>query len=127
MQFSYIKTDQAPEALGPYSQAVKAGNLLFLSGQIGTDPNTGNLVSEGLEAQTWQALKNLQAVLTAAGLDFTYVADVMIFITNMQDFSKVNTIYAEVMGQNRPARATVAVSQLPKNAKIEIKMTAILE
>ena len=125
MQFSYIKTHDAPEAIGPYSQAVKAGNLLFLSGQLGLEPETGELISDGLETQTWQVLKNLQAVLAAAGLDFMNVVETTIFLTDMKEFSRVNTIYAEMMGSHKPARATVGVAHLPKNAKIEIKMTAV--
>jgi len=125
LAISIIKTDKAPAAIGPYSQAVQAGNLLFLSGQLGLDPQSGNLVSDQVEAQARQAMQNLQAVLEAAGLNFSHVAETTIYLVDMADFQAVNTIYAEAMGAYRPARVTVGVASLPKNGKVEIKMTAV--
>ena len=120
-----IKTEKAPLVVGPYSQAVKVGNLIFCSGQIGIDPSTGNLVEGGIEAQTEQILKNLSAVLEAAGLTLETAVRTDIFITSMNDYSKVNEIYGRYFEKGiRPARVTVEVSKLPKNALIEISCIA---
>jgi 2-iminobutanoate/2-iminopropanoate deaminase len=125
MEIAFIKTDKAPKAIGPYSQAVKAGGLVYLSGQIGLSPATGELVTGGIEAQTNQVLENLGQVLLAAGTSFERVVEATLYLVEMKDFTKVNSLYERAMGQNRPARATVQVAALPRQALIEIKMTAL--
>ncbi len=118
-----IQTDQAPKAIGPYSQAIDTGDLVFVSGQLGLDPETGTL-KEGIEAQTRQALENIGAVLRAAGLDYTDVVKTTIFLAQMSDFKTVNGIYGEYFSAPYPARATVAVKELPLNALVEIEVIA---
>lgn len=125
MEMTNIKTDKAPQAIGPYSQAVKAGGFVFLSGQLGLVPATGELAGGDIETQTKQALENLRQVLLAAGTGFEKVVEATIYLADMQDFSKVNALYEEAMKKNRPARATVQVAALPKQALIEIKLTAL--
>ncbi len=121
-----IETTSAPAAIGPYSQAIQAGGLLFLSGQIPLDPATGVLVEGGIEAQTRQVLANLRAVLQAAGLDFTALVKTTIFLTDLNDFAVVNAIYGECFSEAiPPARATVQVAALPKGAKVEIEGIAL--
>ena len=121
-----IATDAAPAAIGPYSQAITHGGLAFLSGQIALDPASGQLVGEGdVGAQTEQVMKNLDAVLTAAGSSFGRVLKATIFLANMNDFGEVNAIYAEAFeGVDPPARATVEVSRLPKDVLVEIDLVA---
>ena len=119
----YINTAQAPAAIGPYSQAVHSEGFLFLSGQLGLDPQTMQL-HEGVEAQTHQALKNISAVLSADQKDFSHVIKTTIFLINMDDFAAVNIIYANYFANHRPARSTIAVGRLPKNALIEIECIA---
>ncbi len=119
-----IKTDRAPAAIGPYSQAIRSGSLLFCSGQIGLDPKTGEMVPGGVEAQTRQVLANLGAVLAAAGAGFDQVVKTTIFLTDLGDFQKVNAIYAEHFPGVAPARATVEVSRLPRQALVEIDAIA---
>ncbi|MBP6440102.1 MAG: RidA family protein [Caldilineaceae bacterium] len=121
-----ISTSQAPAAIGPYSQAIRSGNLLFASGQLGLDPATGNLV-EGIEAQTRQALANLQAVLAAAGGSVANVVKTTIFLADMADFATVNAIYGEVFRHEPPARSTVQVAALPKGGLVEIEVIARLD
>lgn len=121
-----ISTSQAPAAIGPYSQAIRSGNLLFASGQLGLDPATGNLV-EGIEAQTRQALANLQAVLAAAGGGVGNVVKTTIFLADMADFATVNAIYGEVFRHEPPARSTVQVAALPKGGLVEIEVIARLD
>ena len=121
-----ISTSQAPAAIGPYSQAIRPGNLLFASGQLGLDPATGNLV-EGIEAQTRQALANLQAVLAAAGGGVANVVKTTIFLADMADFATVNAIYGEVFRHEPPARSTVQVAALPKGGLVEIEVIARLD
>lgn len=118
-----VNTSGAPAAIGPYSQAVRVGQFLFASGQLGLDPVTGEL-REGIEAQTRQALANMQAVLAAAGATTKDVVKTTIFLADMADFTVVNRIYAEVFGEEPPARSTVQVAALPKNGLIEIEMIA---
>ncbi len=118
-----IQTDQAPKAIGPYSQAIDTGDWVFVSGQLGLDPETGTL-KEGIEAQTRQALENIGAVLRAAGLDYTDVVKTTIFLAQMSDFKTVNGIYGEYFSAPYPARATVAVKELPLNALVEIEVIA---
>ena len=121
-----ISTDQAPAAIGPYSQAIKAGNLLFLSGQIPLDPATGNLVAGGIEAQTRQVFTNIGEILKAAGASFDNVVSASVFLADMNEFSTVNEIYATYFSSPAPARATVQVARLPKDARVEIQVTAAL-
>ncbi|BAL98541.1 MULTISPECIES: RidA family protein [Caldilinea] len=116
-----ISTSGAPAAIGPYSQAVRVGQFLFASGQLGLDPVTGEL-PEGIEAQTRQALANMQAVLAAVGATPKDVVKTTIFLANMADFAIVNRIYAEIFGEEPPARSTVQVAALPKNGLVEIEM-----
>ena len=121
-----IHADKAPKAIGPYSQAVVAGNLVFCSGQIALEPS-GAMVDGGIKEQTVQVFKNLGEVLRAAGLDFNSVASVSVFLRDMNDFKEMNEVYAKSFGEHKPARATVAVSGLPKNALIEISCIALVK
>lgn len=119
-----ISTTDAPSAIGPYSQANMANGILYISGQIPVDPATGNLV-EGIEQETHQVMKNLEAVLKAAGLSFKNVVKASIFLKSMDDFAVMNTIYASYLEEGfYPARETVQVSCLPKNVNVEISMIA---
>jgi 2-iminobutanoate/2-iminopropanoate deaminase len=119
-----IHTDKAPEAVGPYSQAVAAGPYVFFSGQIGLDPETGNLVNPDFELQTRQALENLREVVLAANCQMSHVVAVDVFLSNIGNFSRFNEIYAEFFPTLQPARAVVEVSRLPKGSCIEIKAVA---
>ncbi len=119
-----ISTDQAPKAIGPYSQAVRVGDLVFCSGQIPIDPATGEFVPGGIEAQTEQVLKNLGAVLTAASATWNDVVRTTIFLVDLGDFAVVNRIYGAVVGSDPPARVTVQVAALPKGAAVEIDAIA---
>jgi len=121
-----ISTPAAPAAIGPYSQAIRAGNLLFLSGQIPLDPKTGNLVAGGIEPQTRQVFQNIAAILGAAGATFANVVSASVFVADMNDFAKVNEIYATQFAAPFPARATVQVARLPKDSLVEIQVTAVL-
>ena len=121
-----ISTPHAPAAIGPYSQAVRAGNLLFLSGQIPTDPKTGTLVTGGIEAQTHQVFRNIGEILKAAGASFDHVVSAGVFLADMNDFGKMNEIYAGYFSTPAPARATVQVARLPKDCLVEIQVTAVL-
>jgi 2-iminobutanoate/2-iminopropanoate deaminase len=116
----YHYSENAPRALGPYSQAVEVDGWLYLSGQVGLDPATGELVAGGFEAETRQVLKNLEAVLAAAGCTFANVVRTGIYLTDLTNFPSLNTLYAEAMGDHRPARSTVQVAALPKGAQVEI-------
>ena len=120
-----IETPLAPKAIGPYSQAIQAGNLLFLSGQIPLDPGTGELVSGGIAAQTRQVLNNLGEVLKAAGLDFDGLVKTTIYLVDLGDFATVNRIYGECFAGTPPARVTVQVAALPKGALVEIDGIAV--
>jgi len=119
-----IKTDDAPAAIGPYSQAIQAGNLLFVSGQIPLDPKTGLVIDGGIAEQTRQVLKNLVAVLHAAGSSTDHVLKTTIYLKDMGEFQIVNGIYAELFNSPYPARATVEVSRLPKDVLVEIDCIA---
>ncbi len=121
MQCEIVQTDKAPVAIGPYSQAIGAGPFLFVSGQLGLDPETGDLVSPDFELQARQALENIKQVILAAGCRINNVASVDIFLSNMNNFSKLNEIYQAFFEGHRPARAVIEVSGLPKKASIEIK------
>ena len=118
-----IQTNGAPVALGPYSQGIRSGDLVFCSGQLGLDPATGEL-ADGVEAQAERALRNLQSVLDAAGLGFDDVVKTTIFLADVGDFAAVNAIYAKVMPDPPPARSTVGVSGLPKGALVEVEAIA---
>lgn len=120
-----IHTASAPAPIGPYSQGVKKGNMLFVSGQIALDPQTQELVEGDIEAETIQVMKNLNAVLTAAGMDFSDVIKSSIFLSDMSLFPKVNEIYGQYFTGEFPARETVAVKGLPKNVNVEISVVAI--
>jgi 2-iminobutanoate/2-iminopropanoate deaminase len=122
-----IQTDRAPQAIGPYSQAVRAGNLVFASGQIPTDPATGEFVPGGIAEQTEQVLRNLSAVLEAAGAGLDRVVKTTVFLQDMSDFAAMNEVYARFFTSEPPARATVAAAGLPRNAKVEIDAIAALE
>jgi 2-iminobutanoate/2-iminopropanoate deaminase len=119
-----ISTDQAPQAIGPYSQAVKACKLVFLSGQIPLDPATGELVAGTIEDQTARVMENLKAVLAACRLSLADIVKTTIFLTDMADFAKVNAVYGRYFGQHPPARSTVQVVALPKGARVEIEAVA---
>ncbi len=123
-----INTNNAPEAIGPYNQAivVKKAGLVYTSGQLGLDPETGNLAAAEIVAQTEQALKNLRAVLEAAGSDLNKVIKTTVFLANMDDFSTVNRIYGEFFDSHQPARSAVQAARLPKEALIEIEAVACL-
>ena len=119
-----IQTDQAPAPIGPYNQAVRAGNLLFISGQIALKPGTGELVDESVPAETEQVMQNLQAILSAAGSGFQQVVKTTIFLSDMALFAAVNEVYGSYFSGEFPARETVAVKGLPKNVRVEICMIA---
>jgi 2-iminobutanoate/2-iminopropanoate deaminase len=120
-----ISTEQAPKAIGPYSQAVVAGHLVFTSGQIPLDPKTQQLVEGDIKAQTERVMQNLAAVLEAAGVGFSDVVKASIFVADLADFAAVNEIYGKRFPSNPPARSTVQVAALPKGARVEIDLVAI--
>ena len=119
-----IETDQAPAAIGPYSQGISAGPWLFVSGQLGMDPESGELVSAEISAQARQALENLRQIVLAGGSDLNHVVAVDVFLTDIGDFAVFNDIYKEFFTDHRPARAVVEVSALPRGACVEIKCIA---
>jgi 2-iminobutanoate/2-iminopropanoate deaminase len=119
-----INTKEAPAPIGPYSQAVWAGNLLFISGQVAIDPAVNDVVAKTIEEETEQVMKNLNAILNAASLSFSNVAKTTIFLSDMTHFATVNGIYGRHFDNNFPARETVAVKGLPKNVNVEISMIA---
>ena len=127
MKKSIIQTSQAPAAIGPYSQAVRTGNLLFVSGLIPIDPETGTVIIGGIEAATHRVMKNIESILNAAGFKLDNVVKTTIFLKSMDDFSKINAVYASYFSGNYPARETVEVSRLPKNVEIEISVVASLD
>lgn len=120
-----VFTEKAPKAIGPYSQAIHIGNLVYTAGQVGLDPATMELIPGGIEEQTRQTLKNLTNVLETAGVSTSNVVKTTVFLKDMNDFAKMNAIYAEVFGENPPARTTVAVAGLPKGALVEIECVAL--
>jgi 2-iminobutanoate/2-iminopropanoate deaminase len=120
-----VSTENAPGAIGPYSQAIKANGMVFCSGQIPIDPATGEFVSDDVAEQTEQVLKNLGAVLEAAGSSFDQVVKTTVFLADMGDFAAMNEVYARYFSDNKPARATVQAAGLPKNARVEIECTAL--
>ncbi|HVZ59208.1 MAG TPA: RidA family protein [Terriglobales bacterium] len=120
-----ISTGLAPKAIGPYSQAVKASGLIFLSGQIALDPATGQIVEGGVRAQTERVLKNISAVLEGAGAEMSSVVKTVVYLKNMSDFAAMNEVYAQFWHDKYPARSTVEVAQLPRNALVEIDVIAL--
>jgi len=122
-----VSTKEAPAAIGPYSQAVRVGDMLFASGQVGLDPATGQLVAGGVKEQTVRVLENIKAVLAEAGLDLVHVVKTTVFLKSMGDFAAMNEVYAKYLapdGAVPPARSTVAVASLPKDALVEIEVIA---
>lgn len=124
MEKNIINTTNAPAPIGPYSQAVQTGNLLFLSGQVAINPATGNIEATDIAGETGQVMKNLKAVLTEAGFDFSHVVKTTIFLSDMSLFGAVNEVYGKYFTGSFPARETVAVKGLPKNVNVEISMIA---
>ena len=122
-----VSTNTAPPAVGPYSQAIRAGNFLFLSGQLPLDPKAGTIVGEDIEAQTRQVISNMKAVLAAAGLSLADVVKTTVFLKDIQHFAKMNGVYKEYFTQDAPARSTIQVANLPMNALVEIESIAIAE
>jgi 2-iminobutanoate/2-iminopropanoate deaminase len=120
-----IKTESAPEAIGPYSQAVKAGGLVFASGQIPLDPSTGQFVAGGIIEQTEQVLRNLSAVFEAAGTGLERVVKTTVFLADMEDFAAMNEVYGRYFSVDAPARATVQAARLPRDARVEIEAIAL--
>ena len=121
-----VITDKAPKAIGPYSQAIRTENLIFTAGQIGLDPATMEIVKGGVEAETKQALTNLKHVLESADSGLNFVVKTVVFLQDMNDFAKMNAVYAEFFPENPPARSTVQVAGLPKGALVEIECVALL-
>jgi 2-iminobutanoate/2-iminopropanoate deaminase len=120
-----IATDAAPKAIGPYSQAIAAGGLIFCAGQVALDPASGDSVTGDVKVQTERVLDNLSAVLVAAGSDLRHVVKTTVYLTDFTDFAPMNEVYAKRFGDHRPARATVGVSALPKGLRVEIECVAI--
>jgi 2-iminobutanoate/2-iminopropanoate deaminase len=120
-----VQTDNAPKAIGPYEQAIKANGFIYTAGQIPIDPKTGNFVEGDITAQTRQVLKNLKAVLEAGGSSLDRVVKATVFLKNMADFAAMNDVYAQYLGGAKPARSTLAVAELPRGALIEIDLVAL--
>ncbi|KAA2245208.1 RidA family protein [Chitinophaga agrisoli] len=124
MEKQIINTQEAPAPIGPYNQAVKAGNFLFVSGQIALHPETNQLVMQDINAETHQVMQNLKHILSAAQMDFSHVVKATIFITDMNNFSQINEVYGKYFSGDFPARETVQVSALPKGVNVEISVIA---
>ena len=122
----FIATKEAPHAIGPYSQAVRSGNTLYLSGQIPLDPVSGNLIEGDFAAQSRRVFDNLRAVSRAAGADFRNVTRATVYLTDLGNFQTLNSIYAQYFGDHKPARSTVGVAQLPRGAAVEIDLIAVI-
>src|SRR5438034_5095196 len=122
----FIHSDDAPKAIGPYSQAIKAGNVIYTSGQVSLDPKPGELVTGDFNAQARRVFENLESVLRAGGADFRDVAKANVFLTDLANFQALNAIYAEYFGDHKPARTTVQVAGLPKGAALEIDLIAVM-
>ncbi|MGH9970693.1 MAG: RidA family protein [Pyrinomonadaceae bacterium] len=122
-----MKTDKAPQTIGPYSQAIVAGDLVFTAGQIGVDPKTGEFLGNGIEEQTEQVLRNLSAVLEAAGSGLSLVVKTTVFLADISDFNAMNEVYRRHFKEDPPARSTVQVARLPRNARIEIEAIALVK
>ncbi len=121
-----IHTKNAPAPIGPYSQAVKVGNMLYASGQIAIDPSTGNIIMDNIQSETHQVMKNILALLKEAGMEYQHIVKTSIFLKDMNQFAAVNAIYGSYFTSNYPARETVEVSRLPKDVNVEISVIAIL-
>jgi 2-iminobutanoate/2-iminopropanoate deaminase len=121
-----VSADGAPKAIGPYSQAIRAGSLLFLSGQIPIDPATGQMVEGGIAQQTHQVFKNLSAILAAAGASFDHVVRTTVYLADMNDFAAMNEVYGTYFSSPAPARATVQAARLPRDARVEVDLIASL-
>ena len=126
MKRDIVHTDKAPKAIGPYSQAIRTETMIYTAGQTGLDPATGELIGSTVEEQTRQVLINLQNVIEAAGSTLGNVVKTTVFLKDMNDFSKMNAIYAEFFGQNPPARSTIAVAGLPKGGLVEIEAVVLI-
>ena len=126
MEKQIVAPVNGPKVIGPYSLGVKAGQLLFVSGQLGLDPVTGAMVAGGVEAETKQALKNLQAILETGDCTLQQVVKTTVFLRDMNDFSRMNAVYAEFFKENPPARSTVQVAALPRSGAVEIELVALL-
>jgi 2-iminobutanoate/2-iminopropanoate deaminase len=126
MPIETVATSGAPRAIGPYSQALRAGGFLFTAGQVGFDPTTGELVDGGIAEQTRQVLLNIGAILEAGGSGLAQVVKTTVFLVDMADFGAMNEVYAEAFGAHRPARSTVAVAALPRGARVEIEAVAAI-
>lgn len=122
----FIATKDAPHAIGPYSQAVRSGNTLYLSGQIALDPASGNLVEGDFAAQSRRVFENLRAVLRASGADFKNVVRATVYLTDLGNFQALNALYGQYFGDHKPARSTVGVAQLPRGAAVEIDLIAVI-
>lgn len=122
-----VTSPGAPKAIGPYSPAIRAGQLLFLSGQIPLDPDSGEIVGTDITAQTEQVFRNIGALLAAAGASFSHVVRTTVFLADLNDFSAMNAVYAQHIAQPAPARSTVQVSRLPRDARVEIDVIAVLD
>ena len=127
MQRIQISTNQAPAAIGPYSQAIRSGQFIFTAGQVALDPTSGEIVGTDVQAQTHRVLQNLQAVLTSAGSSLANVVKTTVFLSSMSDFQAMNAVYATYFGQPAPARSTVAVAELPRKALVEIECIAVID
>jgi len=127
MQRIQISTNQAPAAIGPYSQAIRSGQFIFTAGQVAFDPTSGEIVGADVQAQTHRVLQNLQAVLTSAGSSLANVVKTTVFLSSMSDFQAMNAVYATYFGQPAPARSTVAVAELPRKALVEIECIAVID
>ena len=125
MKIDYVATDDAPKAIGPYSQGIKANGFVYTSGQIPLDPATGDLVGGSFEDQVHRVFANLKAILAAAGTDFSRVVKATVYVTDLGNFGTLNSIYASYFGDHKPARTTVEVPALPKGATVEIDLIAL--
>ena len=125
MEREIVESAKAPAAIGPYSQAVRVGNTLYCSGQIAIDPATGELVKGSIEAETRQVLENLSAVIQEAGFALSDVVKTTVYMTDMEDYGKINAVYGEYFGASPPARAAVQVANLPKSVRVEISCIAV--
>ena len=126
MPLETISTSGAPRAIGPYSQGITVNGFLFTAGQVALDPATGELVAGGITEQTTRAMENLRAILTEAGSSFSQVVKTTVFLVDMADFAAMNEVYGRAFGTHRPARSTVAVAALPRGARVEIEVIAMV-
>ncbi len=125
MSNSVVYSERAPEPIGPYSQAIQAGNMLFVSGQIAIHKSTGNFITESIEKETIQVMTNIEDILKAAGMDFSNVVKSSIFLKDLNNFPKINEVYGRYFSKNPPARETIEVSRLPRDVNVEISCIAV--